>query len=541
MSNTAILKEFLVKLGFEQDERALKKFTDGVTGATKNVVKLVAAIQGAALTIGAGVAAFASNLERMYFASIKAGSSAKNLQAFGKAAQNFGAQSEEALQSVQSLARFMRETPGSEGFLKSLGVNTRDVNGKLRDTTDIMVDLGKQLQDKPYTLSKQYGDILGISEDTLRAMLNGDFAREVEKQRAILKDSGFDKAAESSHKFMMQLRELQTFLQIFAVQVQEALVNKLGISMEQMGSWVRDNMPMIASRTADVLMMLLTLAEKLGPAIVWLVDKFIAADKATNGWSTKLIALVAVFTALGGPALVAGIWALAGAFGALSLPILAIAAAGVAGWKIGQWVNSKIYGEGWDDPAKSGSGGNIGSAQSSGGKIKRAAGAESKRLADLEQKYGLPPGLLDSVWNAESGRGKNMRSSAGAQGHFQFMPETAKQYGLSNPDDFDQSSEAAARYYRDLMKKYNGNVEKAVAAYNWGPGNVDSKGMSRAPAETRGYVAKVTAGMGGGVQVAQNTTINVNGGDALATGRAVASEQERVNATLTRNLQVAYN
>jgi hypothetical protein len=43
------------------------------------------------------------------------------------------------------------------------------------------------------------------------------------------------------------------------------------------------------------------------------------------------------------------------------------------------------------------------------------------------------------------------------------------------------------------------------------------------------------------VQLAQNTTINVNGGDATATGRAVANEQERVNASLTRNLQVAYN
>lgn len=544
MADTTVIKEFLVKLGFAQDERGLKKFTDGVTGATKNVVKLVAAIQGAALTIGAGVSAFASNLERMYFAAIKTGASAKNLQAFGNAAANFGAQSEEALQSVQSLARFMRETPGSEGFLQALGVNTRDVNGKLRDTTDIMVDLGKAMQNKPYYMAKQYGDMLGISEDMLRAMLNGDFAREVEKQRALLKDSGFDKAAEASHKFMIGLRELQTQLMIFAVEVQKALVEKLGMSMEQINTWVRENMPTIAKRVADVLITVLNVAETLAPAIGWLIDKFMQMDKATNGWSTKLIVLAGAFAMLGGPAIVAGIMALAGAFSALSLPILAIAAAGFAGWKIGEWINGKLNG----DTATSGASGSFGSSQSQGGKIRKtgsasAGGSNAQRMAELEKKYGLPPGLLDSVWSAESGRGKYMRSGAGAEGHFQFMPGTAKQYGLADPYDFNQSSDAAARYYRDLMKKYNGNIEKAVAAYNWGPGNVDTKGLNRAPLETRQYINKVTGGMSGGgnVQVAQNTTINVQGGDAMATGRAVANEQERVNASLTRNLQVAYN
>ena len=110
----------------------------------------------------------------------------------------------------------------------------------------------------------------------------------------------------------------------------------------------------------------------------------------------------------------------------------------------------------------------------------------------LEQKHSLPAGLLDAVWATESGRGKNMLSPAGARGHFQFMPATAKQYNLSNPDDLTQSATAAAQMYGELLKKYGGDLPKALAAYNWGQGNVDRQGMDKAPAETRGYIQKIT-------------------------------------------------
>lgn len=535
MADTTVIREFLVKLGFQQDERGLKKFTDGVTGATKNVVKLVAAIQGAALTIGAGVSAFASNLERMYFAAIKTGASAKNLQAFGNAAANFGAQSEDALQSVQSLARFMRETPGSEGFLQALGVETRDVNGKLRDTTDIMVDLGKAMQNKPYYMAKQYGDMLGISEDMLRAMLNGDFAREVEKQRALLKDSGFDKAAEASHKFMIGLRELKTQLMIFAVEVQKALVEKLGMSMEQINTWVRENMPTIAKRVAEVLIAVLNVAETLAPAIGWLIDKFMQMDKATNGWSTKLILLAGAFAMLGGPAIISGIWALASAFGALSAPILAIAAAGFAGWKIGEWINGKINGE---PPT----GGNPGQ-QSQSGKIRKPGNSLDPVNFFMgmgwtkEQAAGIVANLKhESALNPSA-----VGDGGKAYGIAQWHPDRQANFKKWAGKDIRQSSleeqlafvnyeltQGAEQKAGNLLRAST-NAQQAgaiVSRHYERPAQADAEALKRAN----------TA-----VQVAQNTTINVQGGDAMATGRAVANEQERVNASLTRNLQVAYN
>lgn len=118
----------------------------------------------------------------------------------------------------------------------------------------------------------------------------------------------------------------------------------------------------------------------------------------------------------------------------------------------------------------------------------------SDLFAQLEQKNGLPSGLLDAVWSAESSRGENMQSPKGAQGHFQFMPATAQQYGLDDPNNLQKSAKAAARMLSDMMQQ-TGSVPGALAAYNWGIGNVQRKGMEAAPAETRNYIQKVTANM----------------------------------------------
>ncbi|MNJ31934.1 Transglycosylase SLT domain protein [compost metagenome] len=115
-------------------------------------------------------------------------------------------------------------------------------------------------------------------------------------------------------------------------------------------------------------------------------------------------------------------------------------------------------------------------------------------FAQLERKNGLPSGLLDAVWSAESSRGQNMQSPKGAQGHFQFMPATAAQYGLADPNSLQQSAAAAARMLSDMVQQ-TGSVPGALAAYNWGIGNVQRKGMDAAPAETRNYIQKVTASM----------------------------------------------
>lgn len=183
------------------------------------------------------------------------------------------------------------------------------------------------------------------------------------------------------------------------------------------------------------------------------------------------------------------------------------------------------------------------------------ANADS-RLSAVSQKYGIPQHILYSVWAQESRKG-NMKqaSAAGAKGHFQFMPGTAKAYGISGREwDFDASSDAAARYFQWLLKHYNGDHNKALAAYNWGNGNLDqaikrygNDWLSHAPKETQGYVNsinKMMAYKGRGGMMSRPL-----GGQAVA--QNLSDQQGRINASRgaanphnvsnTQNTQITVN
>ncbi|SAW41754.1 transglycosylase SLT domain protein [Klebsiella pneumoniae] len=139
-----------------------------------------------------------------------------------------------------------------------------------------------------------------------------------------------------------------------------------------------------------------------------------------------------------------------------------------------------------------------------GAKGKAFLQAMAGEFGSLEGKYGLPAGLLSSVAATESGGDPFAESKAGAKGLFQFMPGTAKDMGLKGRDVFDphKSADAAGRYLRFLLDATGGDLEKTLASYNWGLGNVQKKGMDNLPSETRNYVPKVMAGMRPGAGMA---------------------------------------
>jgi len=108
--------------------------------------------------------------------------------------------------------------------------------------------------------------------------------------------------------------------------------------------------------------------------------------------------------------------------------------------------------------------------------------------------HGLPDGLLSRVAYQESRYNPKAKSPVGAIGLMQFMPATAKDFGIDPLDPID-SIYASARYLKQLYNKF-GNWKEAVAAYNWGQGNVARKGLAKAPAETRNYFAQILNDIG---------------------------------------------
>ncbi|WP_373629758.1 lytic transglycosylase domain-containing protein [Klebsiella variicola subsp. variicola] len=139
-----------------------------------------------------------------------------------------------------------------------------------------------------------------------------------------------------------------------------------------------------------------------------------------------------------------------------------------------------------------------------GAKGKAFLQAMAGEFGALEGKYGLPAGLLSSLSAAESGGDPYAVSPKGAKGPFQFMDGTARDLGLKGMDVYDphKSADAAARYLRYLLDATGGDLEKTLASYNWGLGNVQKKGMENLPSETRNYVPKVMAGMRPGAGMA---------------------------------------
>ena len=114
-----------------------------------------------------------------------------------------------------------------------------------------------------------------------------------------------------------------------------------------------------------------------------------------------------------------------------------------------------------------------------------------RMIEQVADQVSLAPELIHSVVAAESDFQSQAVSHAGAQGLMQLMPATAKDLGVADSFNPQQNLLGGSRYLKQLLDKYDGDLDKTLAAYNWGQGNVDRKGLEQMPQETRNYLSKV--------------------------------------------------
>ena len=134
--------------------------------------------------------------------------------------------------------------------------------------------------------------------------------------------------------------------------------------------------------------------------------------------------------------------------------------------------------------------------------VLEAEGREAKTRAELSldalrslagryaEDYNIDEELVRAVIQVESGWNPKAVSSKGARGLMQLMPGTADMLGVDDPFDPEQNIGGGVKYLSDLTDKYNGDIEKALAAYNAGPTRVDS---GRIPEASSRYVRNVMA------------------------------------------------
>ncbi len=125
------------------------------------------------------------------------------------------------------------------------------------------------------------------------------------------------------------------------------------------------------------------------------------------------------------------------------------------------------------------------------GKVTRERYEEHVQAAAREHQ--VDPALIHAVISAESAYNPLARSTKGARGLMQLIPETGARYGATNLLDPKQNIDAGTRYLKDLMAMFGNDLKLAIAAYNAGEGAVQRYGTIPPYAETRNYVPKVLA------------------------------------------------
>lgn len=471
MADATTLKEFLVELGFKVDGNSERKFKDSVNNASKVVGTLAVAMAAAATALAATVAKVAQGFDDIYFAARRTQTSVQGIQSLSYAVSQLGGSYQGARQSIESFAQRLRTNPGYESMVRGLGVATRDANGQLRQSSDILLDIGKQLGKRPYYVANQYAGALGIDETTLQALLSGEIGGRVNEYNSRIQRLGVDlnEAAKAGNALMDAWRGWDATLDAVKAKLEQTFGRQFADAIRQFDEFVQKHAPDIE-----------TAFHKAGDAAEFFGGEIRDAFGRIDGAIEKLDKMIAKLTGTGGlQEALDGIgkwiddtWVvrILKAFGLLEQGwyhlLTSIASAAVPGGFLlggapnpGRWVAEQMFGPGGGQQAPGGAeppgimgriwGGIKGGAQKAlsyvtGGA--QASGAPGTANRSSSVNSDIPPegrALLDTIASSES-PGYNVLYGGGKFDSYADHPR--QNIPISSGPNAGRTSSAAGRY-----------------------------------------------------------------------------------------------
>ena len=495
------------------------------------------------------------DFEKGYLNAQLAGTSTKDMRALEGVAQEFGVSAEAVRSSVQALHRTARDDPQAAALLEKLHITASDGAGGQRNSVDLVQELSDALKNLTPQQASDAGSKLGMDPQFMEAVRSQAFGPQLSVMRDSQEDSKVEAAGERAHQMMATVRNLSRSVDEMFAQALLTMSDRLEPMLQSMSAWFKENGAEAGKRLGEVGNFVLAVMSLFGPlisALTWL-------DGATGGLSSEILLLVGGFMLLGGGGVVGalaslfsslrGISGIAGALGPrLASMAGTIGSAVSRAWSTVSGAASSMFGSVMTQgrAAMTVIGGWASSLWSSVGSLATrgvaSAASGMKLIGETAMQWGQSFLASAGSWLGRLVDG----AKALGRGAVALAPRLAGGAGLllypsSLGDDQKLLREIESNQAQGLpgtgFAQVPGVLPPALDGTQVAPWREYQPGFAI------GAAAGAAAGQQSGAPVSVNATTNVyvNGSvDPLATGQAVATEQGRVNADLTRNLQGIY-
>lgn len=496
-----VIKEFLVGLGFQVDEGGLSNFNAGITKATLAVTAIGTAAIAAAGMITSFVAGVADKFDQIGDLADRVNTTTEEIMRLGYVATLTGSSVEAANSSLEGLSRTAGEAALGMGrgakIFEDLGLQAKDSNGNLKDTSVLMAEIGDKIKDMGRGEQLAVLSKLGIDPTMINA-LTTDVSGLASEFDALYKAAGVDanKAAEASGEFNDSMDRLKMTFDAIKSAVGLKFMGQIKHGIDTLRKFLVENMPKIINAVSPIIDIVLRIAEafitivgRVGQAIGAIIGWLVKVNDATDGWAGYILAAAAAWKYLNLSFLATPIGMILSLAAAIALLVDDFLT-----WKEGG--DSLIDWAAWE-PAIDAAMGAITSLRD------LLANAFTAMFAAVDALVKLLTGDFAGAWAAV---GEYVNSVIGI---FTSAWDVIKGVGSAI-----------------------GNFAGAVASIFGGDG-------AAAPASAPSPQAQAAVA-GANQNVNQQTQIVVQGsGNPDATARAVAGQQNRVNADMARNMKGA--